>query len=159
MKLLSWVYHYYNAGYTKRNALFRLHRAIIKNPLAPKLLFDTRVDPSFVANGYFDLTTLLLTREILKAIGGRRGLNLQELGSRFAIRAGYMLPRLACSVSQKPKVATSATMSRKISWGIGSLLPSRSLPCAGQGQPYQGHTNLVTKLLSNLNNENKSCTC
>lgn len=99
MNFLSWVYRHYDSGYQRKNALFRIHRAIIKNRFTPSLLFGTRVDPSFLANGYFDLTTVLLTREVLKAMRGRRGLALQEIGSgRFAIPAGFISRRTGSQV-------------------------------------------------------------
>lgn len=89
--ILRHIYDHYDSGYSRRNALFALHRRIIKNRWIVRALFGLRVDPAWVKNGYFDLTTLLLKRELSRRIRTLKQPRLLEIGvGRFAVLSGAL---------------------------------------------------------------------
>ena len=89
--ILRQIYATYDAGYQRRNALFSLHRKIIQSPRVTKMLFGIDVDPAFVKNGFFDLTTLLLKSEIRRRLRRLSDPKLLEIGvGRFAVLSGWL---------------------------------------------------------------------
>tara|TARA_R110002072_G_scaffold29490_16_gene93194 strand:- start:3023 stop:3706 length:684 start_codon:yes stop_codon:yes gene_type:complete len=89
--ILRQIYATYDAGYKRRNALFALHRKIIQSPRVTRMLFGIDVDRTFVKNGFFDLTTLLLKWELQARLRAFNDPKLLEIGvGRFAVLSGWL---------------------------------------------------------------------
>ncbi len=93
--ILRQIYDVYDSGYERRNALFSLHRKIIQSPGITRLLFGVKVDRAFVKNGFFDLTTLLLQRDLRPRLRKFAAPKLLEIGvGRFAVLSGWLSRRV-----------------------------------------------------------------
>ena len=94
--VLKRIYEVYDSGYERQNALFSLHRKIIKSPLVARMIFGIEVDRAFVKNGFFDLTTLLLMKELRGQLRRHASPRLLEIGvGRFAVLSGWLSRRTA----------------------------------------------------------------
>ena len=98
------IYDVYDSGYRRANILFALHRKIIKSTSLARAVFGVNVDPAWVANGYFDLTSILLKRELGRRTQFDDGFSVLEIGiGRFAVLSGWLSRRIdrrivACDV-------------------------------------------------------------
>mgnify|MGYP003669106649 FL=1 len=93
--LLRQIYDVYDSGYQRRNALFSLHRKIIQSPRITRMIFGVEVDPAFVKNGFFNLTTILLMRDLKPRLRKFDGPRLLEIGvGRFAVLSGWLSRRV-----------------------------------------------------------------
>ena len=93
--ILRRIYDVYDSGYERRNSLFALHRKIIQSPVITRWIFGVRVDRAFVKNGFFDLTTILLMRDLRSRLRGFSRPKLLEIGvGRFAVLSGWLSRRV-----------------------------------------------------------------
>lgn len=89
--LLRRLYDVYDAGYECRNAVFAVHRRVIQSPWVTRVLFGVDVDKAFMRNGFFDLTTLLLKRELRRRVRRIPDPRIVEIGvGRFAVLSGWL---------------------------------------------------------------------
>ena len=93
--LLRRLYDVYDTGYERRNTVFALHRRIIQSPGVARLLFGVRVDRTFMKNGFFDLTTLLLQQDLRRRLRRLADPQVLEIGvGRFAVLSGWLSRRV-----------------------------------------------------------------
>lgn len=93
--LLRRIYNVYDSGYERRNAVFALHRRAIQSPRLTRLLFGVEVDRTFMRNGFFDLTTLLLREDLRRRLRRLSDPGIVEIGvGRFAVLSGWLSRRV-----------------------------------------------------------------
>ena len=98
--LLRRIYDVYDAGYERRNTVFKIHRRLIQSPRIARMLFGVEVDKAFMRNGFFDLTTILLQRELARRLRRYANPRLLEIGvGRFAVLSGWLSKRVKTRIT------------------------------------------------------------